>query len=283
MKKNFKTAASVGLIALALSISACGKKATGQVVAVVNDEEITLEELNAELNGVSIPANADKKLAMRQLLQQVIDRRLLAQAAKEQGLDRDPVYITQQRRANEDLLVRLYAKKASDSIPVPDAKAIAQYITAHPEMFASRTRYKLDQLRFAAPSDPAQIKALEANHTIAEIAATLTRFGIKFERGNGALDTGATPPATLKQILSLPAGEPFITPSGQLLVASVIVGQDPMTVPEAQTRPLAVQSIRNENLNKIGETRLKEARAAAKIDYQPGYEAPSNKPVAAKK
>ncbi|MFM9853417.1 MAG: EpsD family peptidyl-prolyl cis-trans isomerase [Sphingomonadaceae bacterium] len=283
MNENLRHTAYAGLMVAAVALSGCGAKATGQVLAVVNGEEITADELNAELNGAALPAGADKKLAMRQLLQQVIDRRLLAQTAKEQGLDRDPAYLTQQRRMNEDLLVRLYAKKAADSIPIPKPAEIDQYVAAHPSAFAGRKRYKLDQLRFAAPSDISKLKPLESLKTMPQVVAYLTSAGIKFERGAGSLDSGTVPPATMKQILDLPPGEPFITPAGGQIVASVITGAEALTVPTEQTRPLAVQTMRNESLGKIGETRLKEARLKAKIEYQPGYEAPgAPKPAPAK-
>lgn len=283
MKMNLKTATYIGLTAALLATTGCGKKATGQVVAVVNGDEITLDELNAELSGVNLPPNADKKLAMRQLLQQVIDRRLLAQSAKEQGLDKDPAYITQQRRMNEDLLVRMFAKKSADTIPVPTAAEIDKYIADHPMAFGQRTRYKLDQIRFEMPADPSKLKALEGDHSMDAITTHLTAMGIKFERGSSALDSGAVAPAALKQVTSLPPGEPFITPAGRAVAVSVITGTEPMAVPEAQVRPLAVQALRNETLNNIGEKRLKEARASGKIEYQPGYEAPEGKAAASGK
>ena len=282
MKTGIVKIAYVSLVTALLVTSGCGKKATGQVVAVVNGDEITLDELNAELNSVNLPASADKKLAMRQLLQQVVDRRLLAQTAKEQGLDRDPAYVTQQRRMNEDLLVRMYAKKSADTIPVPTAAEIDKYIAEHPLVFGSRTRYKLDQIRFEMPADPSKLKALEADHSMEAITARLTSMGIKFQRGNSALDSGTVAPAALKQVTSLPPGEPFITPAGRQIAVSVITGTEPLPVPEAQVRPLAVQALRNETLNKIGESRLKEARAKGKIEYQAGYEAPSKKTAPAK-
>ena len=282
MNMSFRTATYVGLVATLLATTGCGKKATGQVVAVVNGDEVTLDELNAELSSVNLPANADKKLAMRQLLQQVVDRRLLAQAAKEQGLDRDPAYVTQQRRMNEDLLVRMFAKKSADTIPVPTAAEIDKYIASHPMAFGSRTRYKLDQIRFEMPTDPSRLKALEGDHTMDAIMARLTSMGSKYERGSSALDSGAVAPAALKQVTSLPPGEPFITPAGRAVAVSVITGTEPLPVPEAQVRPLAVQAIRNETLGKIGEKRLKEARASGKIEYQSGYEAPEAKPAAGK-
>lgn len=282
MKMSFGKIAYVSLVAALLVTSGCGKKATGQVVAVVNGDEITLDELNAELNSVNLPPSADKKLAMRQLLQQVVDRRLLAQTAKEQGLDRDPAYITQQRRTNEDLLVRMYAKKSADTIPVPTAAEIDKYIAGHPMVFGSRTRYKLDQIRFEMPADPSRLKSLEADHSMDAIIASLNSMGIKFQRGGSALDSGSVAPAALKQVTSLPPGEPFITPAGRQIAVSVITGTEPLPVPDAQIRPLAVQALRNDSLNKIGEARLKEARAKGKIEYQPGYEAPSANPVPAK-
>jgi peptidyl-prolyl cis-trans isomerase C len=275
LKQGVKYMAWTGLAAALLATAGCGEKASGQVVAVVNGEEITLDELNSEVSATNANAVADKKMFMRQLLQQVIDRRLLAQAAKAQGLDKDPVYLTQQRRMNEDLLVRLYAKKASDTIPVPDAAAIERYIADNPAMFAQRTRYALDQIRFEVPADRSVLKRLEADHSMAAVAATLTAAGIKFARGTGALDSGEVPAATLQQILSFKPGEPFIAPLGNQVSVSVITGKSPLLVPADQSRPIAVQSMRNENLGKIGNTRLKEARAAAKIEYQPGYEAPT--------
>lgn len=48
-------------------------------------------------------------------------------------------------------------------------------------------------------------------------------------------------------------------------------GGDNIKTPR-KARPVAVQAMRAENLNKIGEDRLKEAKAKAKIDYQSGYE-----------
>jgi peptidyl-prolyl cis-trans isomerase C len=275
LKNGLKNAAWMALATTFLVTAGCGEKASGQVVAVVNGEEITLDELNSEVNVANANAVPDKKLFMRQLLQQVIDRRLLAQAAKAQGLDKDPVYLTQQRRMNEDLLVRLYAKKASDTIPVPDAAAIDRYIADNPAMFAQRTRYTLDQIRFDIPTDRAILKKLEGDHSMTAVAASLTAAGIKFARGAGALDSGEVPAATMQQILSFKAGEPFIAPLGNQVSVSVITGKAPLLVPSDQTRPIAVQSMRNQNLGKIGNTRLKEARAAAKIEYQPGYEAPT--------
>lgn len=254
-----------------LALGACSSKPSGQVVAVVNGDEISLQELNAEVEGLNVPPNADKKLVRREMLQRVIDRRLLAQEAKRDGLDRDPAYIVQQRKLSEDLLVQMYGKRAADSIRVPDAAAVQRYISANPAMFTQRTRYKVDQIQFPMPANPEQLRKLDKDHSLEAVATSLTAMGIKFERGASMIDSGVVPPDMMRQIMSLPPGEPFIVPAGNNILVSVITGSEPLVVPPDQTRPLAVQSLRRESLNKIGETRLKEARSKAKIEYQPDF------------
>lgn len=271
VKDRMRSFVVLGALGLAISLSGCSKEATGQVVAVVNGEEITLQELNAELAELKVPENADKKAIRARVLQQLVDRRLLAMTAKESGLDRDSEYILQQRRANERLLVSMYAKKALDTIRVPDQAAIDKYIREHPTMFGGRTRYTLDQIQFEMPNDTAVLKAMEADKTLDAVAARLTAANIKFARGSGAMDSAGVPPEILKQITALPPGEPFVVPDQGRVVVSVITGQEPLAVNQSDARALAVQAMRAELLKKVGDDRLKEARAKAKVEYQPGY------------
>lgn len=254
-------------LSLTVALAACDKKPTGQVVAVVNGEEISQSELNQELQGANIPANADKKQVMRDVLQRVIDRRLLAQAAKEQGIDRDPAFVSAQRRMSEDLLVQMSAKKASDSIKVPNAAAIDKFVAENPAMFGQRMKLKLDQVAFEMPRNPEALKQFANDHSIDAVIATLTRLNMKFQRGAGAVDTGTVAPEMLKQIEGLPPGEPFIVPVQGKVVASVITGREPIALTPEQVRPIAVEAIRNKELTGIGTSRLKDARAKAKIEY----------------
>ena len=70
----------------AVLLGGCQKEATGQVAAVVNGEEITLQEINAELAQLQVPEGVDRAQVQQAALQRIVDRRLLAQAAKEDGL-----------------------------------------------------------------------------------------------------------------------------------------------------------------------------------------------------
>lgn len=259
-------------LSLTVALAACDKKPTGQIVAVVNGEEISQTELNQELQGANIPATADKKQVMRDVLQRVIDRRLLAQAAKEQGIDRDPAYVSMQRRMSEELLVQMSAKKAADSIKIPDAAAIDKFVADNPAMFGQRMKLKLDQVAFEMPKNPEALKQFTNDHSLDAVIATLTRLNLKYQRGGGSVDTGTIAPAMLKQIESLPPGEPFIVPVQGKVVASVITGREPIALTPEQVKPVAVEAIRSKELAGIGTSRVKDARAKAKIEYAPDFQ-----------
>ncbi len=265
-------------IAIGIALTGCSKKPTEQVVAIVNGEEISLPELNAELGNAQVPAGVDKKVVQQQLLQRLVDRRLLAQSAKDQGLDRDPSYIVEQRRMNESMLVERLAKKTSDTIPVPTAAEIDKFIAENTTLFAGRQLYTVDQVAFATPADPTRLKALEPAKTMAEVSAVLDQLGIKSQRANRVVDSATVPPEQMTRITALPKGEPFVVPSNGQVTVNVITGSKAEPLPDAQARPMAVRALRAQALAKMGEQRLKDARAKAKIDYQDGF-APPAKPA----
>ncbi len=265
----------VATVALGVAIAGCSKKPTDQVVAIVNGEEISLPELNAELGNAQVPPGVDKKLVQQQLLQRIVDRRLLAQSAKDQGLDRDPAFIVEQRRVNESLLVEKLAKRTNDTIPVPTAAEIDKFISGNPTLFGGRQLYSVDQIAFATPADPTKLKALEPAKTMDEVTTVLKQLGINFQRANRVVDSATVPPQQMQKIISLPKGEPFVVPSQGQVTVNVITGGKAEPLPDTQSRAMAVRALRGQALGKLGEQRLKEARAKAKIDYQAGFAPPA--------
>lgn len=279
---NYTITARLALVGAAfIALQACSSEPTGQVVAVVNGEEITQQELNAEIAELPAPPVGDKEAIRRQILQQIIDRRLMAQVAKEDGLDRDPMYVIRERRLKEELLVQMYGVKTADTVRVPDASSVKKYLADNPGKFSQRTAYLVDQISFDFPSDPKILKALEADKSLADVEETLKSFKIDYAKGANSMDSGNIPTPVLNQILALPAGEPFIIPMQGKVVVSVITGRQPVPTTEQQASPMAAQTMRAESIGKVLRTRLDEAKAKANITYQDGL-APLPKKTAAK-
>ena len=256
--------------AAALSLQACNSEPTGQVVAVVNGEEITQSELNAEISSLAIPPTGDKQEIRRQILQQLVDRRLMAQIAKEEGFDKNPDFLSRERRLREELLVQMYGQKIAETVGVPDAAAVKKYLAENPGKFSERAVYSVDQIVFDYPGEPRVLKALEADKSLEEVERTLTGFKVKYVRGPNSLDSVSVPAPAMKQILALPPGEPFVVPAQGKVTVSVITGKRPVQTTEQEVAPMAAQELRTGSLAKVLQSRLDEARTAADISYQEG-------------
>jgi len=273
MMRN-KTMLITGAGALLLLVGGCEKKVGGQVVAVVNGEEVTQQEVNAELQAANIPGTADKKAVMAQVVQQIVDRKLLVQKAKAEGLDKSPNYLEQLRRGEDALIINLLTTKAAKGVALPDAAAVDKFIAENPTLFSERKRYTLDQISFAQPTDQTVLRQLEPAHSLEAVAATLSAAGIQFTRGSGEIDSAMLPPPVAAKIAALPAGEPFVAPDKGRIVASVITATTPAPTPEAQARPAALELLRRQSLGTVMQKQLDAARSAANITYQPGFTPP---------
>lgn len=257
-----------------LMLGGCDKKVGGQVVAVVNGQEVTQQELNAELNGQQIAQNADRKTIMAQLLQRIVDRKLLVGKAKEQGLDKSPTYLAQVQRAQDAVLIEMMTSNAAKSVPVPDAAATQQFIVNNPTMFAGRKRYQLDQIIFPAANDPALQAKLKPVKTLPEVETVLNSEGIKFQRGTTQLDTAMLPSPIATRIATLPPGEPFIVPQNGQIVVNVIRNTVDVPTPTQQAQPAAVEIIRRQAVEEAMRKQVEQARSSAKITYDTGFAPP---------
>jgi peptidyl-prolyl cis-trans isomerase C len=265
-------------IGIALMASACTKKAEGQTVAIVNGEEITAAELNAELANAKLPEGADKAQARSRVLQAMIDRRLVAQQAKADGIDKSPEFLNRQRRATEDLLINMFASRQIDTAKLPANSEIEKFQASRPWIFSQREQWNLDQLRFQMPTDAATKAKLDQAKTLEEVAKVLTDANIAFTRQKNKLDTAVIPPSLYSQLASAGrSSEPFIVPVGTQAVASTIISRDPAPITGEQARPVAVAAMRREQAAQLMQNRLKSIRDAAKIEYKEGYAPPAAK------
>lgn len=265
----------VALLIAALSLSACQKEATGQVAAVVNGEEITLQEINAELGQTQIPEGVDKQEVQRAALQRIIERRLLAQAARKEGIDESPEFLIRRRQLEDALLVQLLGQQAGRTTSVPDEAAINSFMEDNPAIFAGRTIFAVDRIQFPVPADPERLRALENDHSMEAVANRLRQMGIEFTRDSAQMDSAQLGQDRLNRILALPDGEPFVIPENGIVTVAVITGSTPQPAGEAQARPAAVQLMRNQALSEAIRQRLDTERASAEIEYQDGFAPPA--------
>lgn len=273
------------LMTAALLLAGCGGSdggegeplAKGQTVATVNGKDVTVHQLNAELMGVNLPEGEQRKQVEQAALQAVIGRQILADIARERGIDKSPSYLMQQRRANEALLVQMLRSDIASRIPPPTREDAEAYMRANPDLFAQRKIYQLDQIQFATPDDMNKVRRLEPLQTMEQVEQQLIQDRIEYRRGNARLDSVGTNPDLIRQIARLPEGEIFVVPQQGAIVASRITGVQVVPFEGEQAINYAMNLVQNQRMQQATERELKakieEARKT--INYQKGFGPPA--------
>lgn len=135
----YKSATALVLGALASLTAACGSpEPTGQVLASVDGDAVTLAEINREFDLRGMSDGAEGRELANNAVEQVIDRKLLAEAARERDLDRDAKFHFAMRRAEEELLVDMLRDRIADELPAPTPAEIDRFIAENPHFFGER-------------------------------------------------------------------------------------------------------------------------------------------------
>jgi EpsD family peptidyl-prolyl cis-trans isomerase len=86
------------------------EKKPGQALASVNGDEITVLQLNEELQRAGVQAG-QQEVASKRLLEGLIDRQLLVAEATKEKLDRDPKVVQAIERARADHCPGLHSEE----------------------------------------------------------------------------------------------------------------------------------------------------------------------------
>ena len=266
-------------LAVGLQVAGCGSKApTGQVAARVGKDEITVQEVQAELNGFNAPDAKTRKLAEQKALQNIIQRKLLAQAAIKAGVDKAPDLAIQKARMEDMLLVQTWRNNLVKAVPDPSPEQVRDFIAQHPELFADHKVYAVDQLRLPLVNDPKLFAELKPLNSLDDIGRVLQAHGIQFQTAKGAIDTLSLDPQVAAQISKLPPGEVFVLPSGNALIANKVTDTKVVPVPNDVATKLASRYIKatqaQESVNRMFGSVVAN-HPKIKVVYNKAYEPPA--------
>lgn len=218
------------LLGATLLISGCdfklpfgtAKPPTGQVVATIGDREITIRQLQAEMRGSRGATAAVQKAQQQATLQFLIQRSILADEAKKEGLDKDPNFILSSERAIDTLLVEQLQAKLAAGVPAPAVEEISHFEGLNPNIFAERKIFDVEQISMARPTDQGLLAKLKPFKSLDEVASFLTENHIDFRRGLSTIDAVGQSPKLIAAIVELPPQEVFIISSGNSILINQI-------------------------------------------------------------
>lgn len=261
-------------LAMAALLAGCSKAPGGQVVAVVNNQDITQQELQAQAVAEGIPSNTNFKAVAPGILERVIQRNLLADYARDQGLDRSPAFVARRRLMEQTMLASMALEKLAGQQPAPTPAQINAYINANPTLFAKREELVLEQLRFPTPNPAAKVGQLSSLSSLDLAEAELRRMGVPVSRAEVRVDTGALAPQIATQIVALPPGTLFDISANGVSLISTIKSRAPIGGDPSSWTAIAANAVAQQTKLKAAGARLDELRKAAKVTVAPEYKLP---------
>lgn len=252
-------------------LTGCGEKAEpakpGQALVNVNGEEITVLQLNEELQRAGVPA-ARQEQASKQLLQALIDRELLEHAAIQERLDRDPKVIGAIERARSLIVAQVYMQKRLANVARPTPAEVEAYYKAHPEFFDKRKQFTLDQLVMAASDLTPEVRAAaDSARSLEEVAVWLEAHGVKFGRAQVTRSTADLNPELSKKLLSMSKGQLFSVREGERAMLLSVASVREAPVPLSIATPQITQYLATRKHKELAAAELERLRKTAKIEY----------------
>ena len=276
------------LTALAAAVLAggCGEKKRErpqpQVAARVDGSEITLPQIARVLEQQPRLRPEQVDAASRQVLERLIDQRLLAAQAERMDLGRDARVRENIDAATREVLARAYADRLDDKLAPPDAAEVDAYYRAHPERFAQRRIYTLQELAIEAGAD--QFASLrerfQSSPSVAAFVDHLKAAGLRFSVSQVVRAAEQLAPSALTLLERLHEGQAALLPApGGALVMVLIDSQaDPLSPEQARRliEPMLVAERRRGRL----EAELQSLRRAARIEYRGPFAHAASAPAA---
>jgi peptidyl-prolyl cis-trans isomerase C len=259
--------AACGALIVAAGLSACSDKAAekkpGQALASVNGEEVTVLQLNEELQRANVAAN-QQDAAGKQLLQVLIDRQLLQEAAARENLDRDPKVMQAVDRARALIVAQAYLQKRIGSIARPTPGEVEEYFNKNPTFFANRKQFSMNDLVIAAADLTPDVRAAaDGARSLEEVAVWLDAHKIKYGRTQVTRSTADVPRQLSDKLLGMPKGQLFVVKEGPraMFIAVADVKDAPVSLQVAS--PQIEQFLIKRRNQELASGELKRLRAGA--------------------
>jgi EpsD family peptidyl-prolyl cis-trans isomerase len=265
--------------------AAAGEKAPTQVAARVNGTELTVHQVNYALQRIPNLDKEQSRPASLQVVRNLVVQELLVQKAQTDKLDRDPTVVQALDAARRQILAEAYMGRKLGTPAEPGEAEVAGYFNAHPELFARRKVYRLQEISIKAPKEKHDaIRAqLTSSKTLNDFAAWLKAENLPAKAAQGVKPAEQLPLAILPKLAEMPDGQAMVmnVPDGLLVI--VLAGSQAQPVTLEQAKPAIARLLQTQARQKAAKAELDALKAAARIEYMgefvdAGKEAPA--PVA---
>jgi EpsD family peptidyl-prolyl cis-trans isomerase len=276
-----------------LLISSCSdndKPAATQIVAKVNDDEISVHQLNNSMAQMPLIAPENLASVRLDLVGKLVNEQLAVQQALLLKLDRSSEVMMQIEAARREILTKAYLKQVVSALPKPSAEDTKKFYDAHPELFAERRIYNLQQITIPTPHPPlADIQKLTADKTMTDIVTSLKQNKILFTAGAATRAAEQIPLTTLSALAKSQDGQINIIESPQSITIVRVEASQLAPLSEELALQRIPQYLMNDQAKAAVNDKLAQLKSTSKIVYMNEFSdaaksvatlpAPANKPT----
>jgi EpsD family peptidyl-prolyl cis-trans isomerase len=262
-----------------VTFTACGDKEKAattkggsQVVAKVNGDEISVHQINFQLNRVAqgkALTEAQSKDASNQILARLVDQQLLKQQATEAKLDRDPRVLQAIEASKNEILAQAYLEQLLSKASKPSVTQIDAFYKEKPELFESRRVFRLQELAINVGKDKyAEIaKKVNATKNINEVAVWLKEKNYPFTANSNVRAAEQLPMDFLKKLQPLKDGD-MITLSSDRSVSIVhLAASQSAPITREKATPVIEQYFLNQNKAALAKKEMAALNDKANIEF----------------
>jgi EpsD family peptidyl-prolyl cis-trans isomerase len=266
--------------ALVALVAACGSEEAAtpvsQVAAKVNREEITVHQLSNALAQYRALDEAQQKVATKQVLERMIDQQLLVQKAVERKLDRDPRIVQAIEASKRQILAQAYLEQLGRDAARPSAEEIRKFYVEHPELFAERKIYRLQELAVLARPELAggELEGhVRAAKSLDEVGAWLRSLNVPFNVNATVKAAEQLPIEMLPRLAQLQPGQLALLSAQQGHVVVQVVTTERQPLDEKRAQAFIERFLVNQRRLELARAEVKSLREAATIEYGGDFEA----------
>jgi EpsD family peptidyl-prolyl cis-trans isomerase len=252
---KLELAVLVGAVAAGCGVSEGG--VAPQLAARVNAEAITVQELEA----------AQRR---GETLERLVEQRLARQQALERGLDRAPQIVQALEAARSEILARAWRQLLAEAQPRPTREEIAAYYAAHPELFAQRRLYSLEEVAVARGRALAAALAGRAKNgeSLEAIARWLESLEARFTTNRFTRGADELPLELLARLKAMKEGEVHLFENGaDGVVMMRLAAAQLAPLDAAAAAPLIEKFLAARRSGEALAAEMKRLRAQARIEY----------------
>ncbi|MPZ44206.1 MAG: peptidyl-prolyl cis-trans isomerase, EpsD family [Betaproteobacteria bacterium] len=273
---NLACGKSVGSLLLVAVLAGCGSeedKPASQTAAKVNDDEVTVHQINAELQRLAgnLPQGADTEAATKRILEGLIDQTLLVQQAVEAKLDRDPQVLQQLESSRRQILAQAYVDRQAAGSPATPEQ-IKEFYAKHPGLFEHRRVYAFREFVFERAKYSEQLREqLNAAKTPADVSKILNAAGIRYRERNSTRPAEALPIEALPRIAKMNKGDTAAFTDQNVANVLMLLDYAEQPVPMERATQAIQRYLFNQKRREVAQDSAKDLRAKAKIEYVGNY------------